>query len=75
VVSRPYTIRASLCAVAVIALGAPSLARIRRKKAPSIEGLWAASRKACATRCLHGAGLDEQHLKTVPAEGGTSSGT
>src|SRR4030066_1520094 len=49
-------IRASLCAVAVIALGAPSLARIRRKKAPSTDGLrdrlWAARRKACATRCF-----------------------
>ncbi len=43
-------IRASLCAVAVIALGAPSLARIRRKNPPRTdwlrERLCAASRKA-----------------------------
>src|SRR4030067_236355 len=49
-------IRASWCAVAVIAVGARSLARIRRKKAPSTDGLrdrlWAARRKACATRCF-----------------------
>src|SRR5947209_20447657 len=46
--------RASLCAVAVIAAGAPSLARIRRKKSPSEDWLlssaFAAMRNASAAR-------------------------
>src|SRR5574341_28690 len=49
-------IRASLWAVAVIAAGAPSFARIRRKKPPRTERLrqrlWAAIRSAWETRCF-----------------------
>ena len=56
VARRRYAIRASLCAAAVMALGAPSLARIRRKKSPNQDWLLnkvlAAMRKAVARRFL-----------------------
>src|SRR5690349_17723087 len=48
--------RASLCAAAVMAFGAPSLARMRRKKFPSQDLLlnraWAAMRNANAARLV-----------------------
>src|SRR5205085_4577290 len=51
-----YTIRASLCAVAVIALGAPSRERCRLRYAPSALllriKLQAARRSVCAARPL-----------------------
>src|SRR4029079_2696811 len=53
-----YTIRASLCAVAVNAAGVPSRAFIRRRKAPNAPWLrcrpWAAKRNAVAARFTPG---------------------
>src|SRR5215831_12849701 len=59
--------RASLCAVAVIAAGAPSLARMRRKKSPS--GDWLLNRAFAARRNASAARLFTCRvftLKTLP---------
>ena len=61
--------RASVGAVAVLALGAPSRACIRRKKAPKALWLWcrhaAASRRAVAARLAQGV---VRRRRTVPPD-------
>ena len=70
-------IRASLCAVAVMASGAPSLARSRRQEAPSTdrrrERRCAAIRRASATRCVTCRVLTDKTLPPGDPVGGAEA--
>jgi hypothetical protein len=74
--NRRETSRASVCAVAVRALGAPRRLRSRRKKAPRAVRAWwtvrAARRRAKATRCAPGRTRRERTLPPAILCGGES---